>query len=172
MKLTCKSKGVTRDSLSSTVHMGLPLPSTILESTIFPEVSPPVVLLSFWRNKDELNTCSTRLEDFWDIRLAVLPVWSAWKENGSNVGLIKNAQLSAFMQILYTMDKLRHMHSFKLNVQAYYMWVCVIKKLLVLLCHSHHNNNYCQGWNEPRTDFHKILTDHMCGLVSLQENRN
>lgn len=96
VKLTCKSKGVTRDSLSSTVHMGLPLPSTILGSTIFPEVSPPGILLSFWWNRDELNTCSTRLEDFWEIRLAVLPVWSTWKENG---GFIYNVNLTTHTQL-------------------------------------------------------------------------
>lgn len=77
--LTCKSKGVTRASLSSTVHMGLPLPSANLGSMIFPDVSPPVRLLSLWRNRDELNTCSTRFVDFWESRLAVLPDGSAWK---------------------------------------------------------------------------------------------
>lgn len=77
--LTCKSKGVTRASLSSTVHMGLPLPSASLGSMIFPDVSPPVRLLSLWRNRDELNTCSTRFVDFWESRLAVLPDGSAWK---------------------------------------------------------------------------------------------
>lgn len=71
--LTCKSKGVIRDSLSSTVHIGLPLVSDNLGSMIFPELSPPVKLLSLLRNRDELNTCSTRLEDFWEIRLVVLP---------------------------------------------------------------------------------------------------
>lgn len=43
---TCKSKGEIRASLSSTVQMGLPLPSANLGSITFPEVSPPVRLLS------------------------------------------------------------------------------------------------------------------------------
>lgn len=72
--LTCKSNGVTRKSLSSIVHMGLPFPSANLGSMIFPDISPPVKLLSLWRNRDELNTCSTRLEDFLEISLVVLPV--------------------------------------------------------------------------------------------------
>lgn len=73
-KSTNHTKGEIRASLSSTVHMGLPLPSDSLGSSIFPEVSPvPVRLLSLWRNRDELNTCSTRLEDFLESKLVVLP---------------------------------------------------------------------------------------------------
>lgn len=84
---TCMSIGEILASLSSTVQMGLPLPSASLDSMTFPEVSPPVRLLSLWRNRDELNTCSTRLDFFWVRRLVVLLDWSPYKEHIKNMSL-------------------------------------------------------------------------------------